>query len=191
MGAQSIQEVDMDKNKSDEYLKIGFQYYVSARAASFGYLLPVAGNLYHHALEMLLKYLLIGELSPKNLKDRFGHNLEKLWKEYKLLKQDKTISKYNSLIKKLNKFEDLRYPSNKGYSIFIDFRKKYYSYQKQEPTRNDEEYRINLEQIDELVSVLLKDRTSEGWIKGLVFHGSAREVYEKENLHSLLGKPKL
>lgn len=169
-----------------EYLRIAIQYYVSARAASFAYLLPVVGNLFHHAVEMLLKFLLIGKFTPKQLRERFGHDLEKIWKEYKLLQPEKTLNRYNSLIKKLNKFEDLRYPAGKGYTIFIDFRKKNYSYQKQASVKMGEEYRLNLEQIDELVNIMLKGKVTEEWIKSLVFHGNAKEIYERDNLHNLL-----
>jgi hypothetical protein len=37
---------------SGEFMKLGVQYYAAARAIQ---LLPVTGNLYHHALEMFLK----------------------------------------------------------------------------------------------------------------------------------------
>ena len=49
-----------------------------------------------------------------------------------------------------------------------------------------EEYRLNLEQIDELVNIMLKGKVTEEWIKSLVFHGNAKEIYERDNLHNLL-----
>lgn len=115
--------------------------------------------------------LLIGKFTPKQLRDKFGHNLEKLWKEYKLLQPDKTLNRYNSF---------------KGYTVFIDFRKKNYSYQKRTSVKMGEEYRLNLEQIDEFASILLKNKVTAGWIKGLIIHGNAKELYEKDNLHNIL-----
>ncbi|MBI3443048.1 hypothetical protein HY008_00050 [Candidatus Woesebacteria bacterium] len=134
---------------------------------------------------MLLKFSLLEKFSPDHLKRHYGHNLEKLWSRYKGLRAEKSLSKYNSLIKKLNKFEDLRYPTLSGYSIFIDFRKQYYSYQKLPTNENNIEYRLNLEQIDEFVSILLKDKVTSGWVNGLLFQGNAKELYEKHNLHKL------
>jgi hypothetical protein len=43
---------------SDEkslFFHIGFQYYVTARFTAFAFFSPVCGNLFHHAVEMLLK----------------------------------------------------------------------------------------------------------------------------------------
>src|SRR5438067_433421 len=127
----------------NEYLKIAFQYYISARVSMFAYSLPVAGNLYHHAIEMLLKFSLLTKFTPFHLQTKFGHNLEKLWKEYKKLYPDKTLSKYNSLIKKINHFEDLRYPKNKGYAIYADRRKHGYSYSIGPKVKGLKEYRLN------------------------------------------------
>ncbi len=67
----------------DEYLNIAIQYYVAGRSAIFAGSIPVAGNLVHHAFEMLLKYLLLSSFSTRQLKKEFGHNLNKLWRAFK------------------------------------------------------------------------------------------------------------
>src|SRR5271166_3217045 len=42
----------------DAFLHVGMQYYITARSAALANLLNVCGNLYHHAIEMLLKAVL-------------------------------------------------------------------------------------------------------------------------------------
>ena len=38
-----------------QYFRFGTQYYVAGRYAALVWLIPVAGNLLHHAIEMYLK----------------------------------------------------------------------------------------------------------------------------------------
>jgi len=59
-----------------EFMRLGVQYYVAARSAALvgATLMPVCGNLYHHALEMFLKAGLSRKYSLAELK-RFGHKL--------------------------------------------------------------------------------------------------------------------
>jgi hypothetical protein len=63
------------------FYSYGFQYYVAGRFAVIAQLSPVAANLLHHAIEMLLK----GELAHLDEKQRkdMGHDLTKLWPAYK------------------------------------------------------------------------------------------------------------
>jgi hypothetical protein len=35
-----------------EFMRLGTQYYIAARYVAWAGLLPVSGNLYHHAIEM-------------------------------------------------------------------------------------------------------------------------------------------
>jgi hypothetical protein len=39
----------------DAFFKTGSQYYIAGRFAAFAWFHPVAGNLFHHAIEMYLK----------------------------------------------------------------------------------------------------------------------------------------
>lgn len=178
--------MDMNNERfQHEYLKIALQYYVAGRSAIFSFLIPVAGNLFHHAIEMFLKFLLLTKYSPKQLRDKYGHDLGKLWRKYKLTQEEKSLNKFNSLIKKLNKMEDLRYPNNKGYAFYIDTRKKNYSYSKGPQSIKLEEYRLNLEQIDEFIFTILNSKVNPNWIKASLIHGDSRTQYERENLHKI------
>jgi len=170
----------------DEYLKIAIQYYISARSSSFSYLIPVTGNLFHHSIEMFLKAFLLKKYSPKELQEDFRHNLKKLWKQFKSLVPEQDFDRYDSLINKLAKMEEIRYPSeSKGYQFFIDFRKEYYSHSKGPAIKGMREYRLNLEEIDEFVYDLLLNKVSPGWFKSQLFLGDARNQYKRDNLHKI------
>ena len=99
-----------------EYLRIAIQYYVAGRSAAFGGFMPVAGNLFHHAIEMLLKYSLLAHCSADQLRNKFRHHLKRLWKEFKSETGGTAFSQYDQIIAKLDKMEDLRYPK-KGYAF--------------------------------------------------------------------------
>jgi hypothetical protein len=53
----------------DELFKYGSQYYVSGRYAVLAGLIPLGGNLHHHAIEMLLKGALAKSMTSQKLKD--------------------------------------------------------------------------------------------------------------------------
>jgi len=160
-----------------QYLAIAIQYYLAGRSATFANSVPVAGNLFHHAMEMLLKFFLIKHsYTPKQLK-KIGHDLEKLWKEVKFALKDPGLDKFDDLIAELNPFEDLRYPGQ-GYVISISIHKD--ALPPAPNTVGTKEYRACLEDIDECVSALLKNRVTPGWIQGLM-KGDVVEQYRKDN----------
>jgi hypothetical protein len=89
------------------------QYYASPRFAARAGLMPIAGNLFHHAIEMLLKSHLSRTVSTADLADRrkFGHDLEKLWKKFKdSFPNEADLSKYDGVVADLDRFDDIRYP---------------------------------------------------------------------------------
>ena len=74
-------------NSNDAWLHLsrtGMQYYIAGRAAMRAQLIPVAGNLLHHAVEMLLKGDLSRTRSLQEIK-QFQHNLVKTWDAFKSL----------------------------------------------------------------------------------------------------------
>ncbi|RPH80183.1 MAG: hypothetical protein EHM80_05940 [Nitrospiraceae bacterium] len=147
-----------------QYHDIEIQYYIAGRSATFASSMPVAGNLFHHAVEMLLKFLLIkSSYSDDQLKNKFGHDLNKLWIAVKSTLKDPALDKLDELISGLNDFEDLRYPG-KGYMVSISVYKcklpevanKY---------AGAKQYQTCLEDIDEFVSKILTGRVNPEWLK--------------------------
>ncbi len=92
-----------------EYFTTATHYYVSARYAHFGSMIPTAGNLFHHAIEMYLKGHLSLKLNERERK-KLRHSLWQIWRRFKRDVGDPTLDKFDSIIKALDKFEDIRYP---------------------------------------------------------------------------------
>jgi hypothetical protein len=82
---------------------------VAGRYTAFAGLIPVTGNVFHHAVEMFLKGALAKTKPLSDLK-KLGHNLPNIWKEFKAQANDQALDEFDRLIEKLNKFEDIRYP---------------------------------------------------------------------------------
>jgi hypothetical protein len=65
----------MSSSEWEEFFKMAGQYYVVGRFAAFAGLIPITGNLLHHAVEMFLK----GGLSKNGVSlvdlKKMGHNL--------------------------------------------------------------------------------------------------------------------
>jgi hypothetical protein len=90
-------------------MRRGCQYYAAARFAMHAQCMPVLGNLFHHAVEMILKGGLARKRKLSGLKD-MGHDLKKLWRAYKADFPGPTPKRHDKTISDLNKFEDIRYP---------------------------------------------------------------------------------
>jgi len=83
----------------DECFKYGSQYYVAGRYGVFAGLIPVAGNLHHHAIEMFLKGALSKTMTSEEMRRKLGHRLPKIWKKFKQRACDPSLSRFNRVIK--------------------------------------------------------------------------------------------
>lgn len=104
-----------DSTTSDahfQFFTVGIQYYVVARFGAMAKLIPVAGNLYHHAVEMLLKGQLAKSHTLEQLKKNYSHRLSETWAAFKGLFPAEDLSTFDSLIVALDRFERIRYPDN-------------------------------------------------------------------------------
>jgi hypothetical protein len=89
---------------------VGIQYYIAGRAATRARLIPFAGNLLHHAVEMLLKGELSKTTTLATIKKKYGHFLVKTWDAFKVLHSGEDLSAFDELIADLDRFEKIRYP---------------------------------------------------------------------------------
>lgn len=104
------------------FSNLAVQYYIAGRQAAMAALMPVAGNLYHHAIEMILKARLSKFKSLRDLKN-LGHKLEANWDEFKKLFPE-DLSAFDVLIRELDRFERIRYPNaalQEGMAVCIDW----------------------------------------------------------------------
>jgi hypothetical protein len=101
----------------------GVQYYIAGRFGMLARLLPTCANQMHHAVEFLLKACLARQ-DPENPGNsdtwqeileyghRYGHNLKKLWAEFRKRNSDPALAAYDDFIEGLNRFERIRYPND-------------------------------------------------------------------------------
>lgn len=143
------------------FYSYGFQYYVAGRFAVIAQLSPVAANLLHHAIEMLLKGELV-HLEEKQRRD-MGHDLTKLWPAYKKqMAVEDTLVSFDPVIEKLNKFEEIRYPDRVP-SLRCRFTLEKAAETEldalQNDGRSDAVYELFLADIDALVAAILEKCT--------------------------------
>jgi hypothetical protein len=146
-------------------LDTGMQFYAVGRYTVFAGVNLLAGNILHHAIEMILKGALVSRVAAsvngtqKDLQDLASVNcrLEDLWAEFKkgLLAQD--VARYDRAIRELSRFEDLRGPHKgtiQGRLCSISAAKgpaiSDKSWGRPEPT-----YDLSLEEIDDLANAIL------------------------------------
>lgn len=167
------------------YFNLALQYYILARQGIFCHSVPVAGNLAHHAIEMLLHAGLSRKHTFSELKDKYRrHNLVPLWNEFKQLFPDANLEKYNKVITRYNKWEEVRYPAERKANMvmFFDIRKGKESKMTYPKYKKDDEYRINLEELDEFFKFTSLLFVNPEYVKTILF-GEQLKVYEKENYH--------
>jgi hypothetical protein len=95
---------------SRHLFKVGMQYYIAGRAAACCRLIPIAGNLLHHAVEMLFKGELSKTLLLEDTKKQYGHLLVKTWNAFKALHSGENLAGFDQLVADLDRFEKIRYP---------------------------------------------------------------------------------
>src|SRR5262249_33075842 len=86
------------------------QYYTVARYAALACLMPVCGNIYHHAIEMFLKGGLSQKYTLEQMKNLFFHKLPPLWSAFKKEFSSVELVQFDNTIDTINKFETIRYP---------------------------------------------------------------------------------
>lgn len=134
-----------------ELLPLAVQHYVAGRMLALQLQTHVAGNILHHAVEIFIKAELSHIVSIKELKDKYGHKLKKLWGAYCTLHTD-TPDGFFSTVADLDAFEEIRYPHEERESIT-----QHYSLFKDPDGRRmgaPGAYSLTLESIDELVAFI-------------------------------------
>jgi hypothetical protein len=103
------------------FARLAIEYYGIGRFAALTHSTVVAGNLLHHAVEMILKAALAPHLSLRQLRD-LGHSLSALWARFESARRDLAGPEHCRTIVRLDAFERLRYPDialRDGYEIQI------------------------------------------------------------------------
>jgi hypothetical protein len=168
------------------FFKQATSYYVSGRYAALSHLMPVAGNLLHHAVEMYMKGALSPSLTSSELRD-LGHDLRRTWKKFKAIFNDRRLDAFDSAVAKLHKFERIRYPDtivDEGmtYQLVVLRAEVIVTVGGSSPVPG---YLLVLEDVDELVGILFEKANLR---PGAYFDNlsePAREFLLRNNQHRL------
>jgi hypothetical protein len=177
-----------DEDIIHEFFRYGCQYYVAGRYGVFAGLIPIAGNLNHHAIEMLLKGALSKAMTLKEMKDKLGHKLGKLWEAFKEQANDASLGKFDKVVGELNKLETIRYPDEllaKGATMMFDVIRweGAESALSQSGSKSQPHYRLCLEEIDELVGEIFRiaSRNPEAYLKSMLLKKEAKDYLGRDN----------
>src|SRR5260370_13883266 len=103
-----------------DYFKIGVGHYIAGRFTTFAFPHALTGTYFHHAIEYFLKSRLLKRIPQERIKKEFGHNLKKLWEEFKANVAEPELDQFDALLIELDGFEKLRYPGTvAGYLLTI------------------------------------------------------------------------
>jgi hypothetical protein len=172
---------------TNEFFKYGCQYYIAGRYGVFARLMPVAANLHHHGIEMLLKGALSRSTSPKEMKTRLRHKLDEIWEAFKAMANDAALERFDRAIHELNRFEDIRYPDKlleNGASMMFDVTKAGTAHSFISGT-SAPQYKLCLEELDELVAEIFKvaSRNPDAFLKTAMLRGDGQEYLARDNAH--------
>jgi len=173
---------------SDAFFVLGSQYYAVARHSAEEFVSPLAGTLYHHAIEMLLKGALSRQMSITELRD-LGHNLVNLWRAYKSEYPQSNLAQHDLVIEKINRFEKIRYPDsivNDGMRVGIKIGGQGPALVNQIPG-NAPKYEVNTERIDNVIRAIFESSNT----RSDIYLGQIPEVYRKLFPETLLLESKM
>jgi hypothetical protein len=169
----------------DFFVWSGSEYYAEARFAMHAQRSLTCGNLFHHAVEMLLKAGLAKRGKTLSELESMRHNLKKLWRAYKNDHPEARLERHNKTINRLDKHEEIRYPNPSLHSIGLSLQ---WSGEPAEVKtsgglRTPKQYAIVVSDIDDLVADLFK---TSSWNAGVFMKANpaALEAIKRENNHA-------
>jgi hypothetical protein len=179
-------ERDVRDRTRASYFSLAVQYYIAGRFGVHAGLNPVAGNLLHHAIELAIKGGLARTTSPEDLKAKYMHSLNPLWRDFKSSVGDSSLDRLDRIIGELDHFETIRYPDHVGQHGMLA---------RMAPIRRDHDvkaktrlrfpvprYSLYLPEIDELLDAVFKAASvNPAFFKGEAMKSEAREFLGRDN----------
>ena len=145
----------------------------------------VAGNLFHHAVERLLKAGLAKNGKSLEQLERMGHNLKRLWRAYKRDHPNAALSRHDRTINRLDKHEDIRYPNPAlgPTGVNMQWSGETRGVTASGAMKSPKQYAMAVSDIDDLVADIL--RTSS-WNPGRIVgtNDAALEAIRRYNTHA-------
>jgi hypothetical protein len=162
----------------------GLEYYFIARVSAYARLSHIFGNLYHHAVEMMLKSHFCRTKSLHVIFKEYGHHLASLWKDFKADFSDKDLSCFDLLIADLDAFEKVRYPDHlleHGGAIIIEWEDPPGKPQQSLRNKAVPEYRLTVRNIDRFVARLVQLLSINAAAFTTMVHHECRDVVLRDN----------
>lgn len=170
----------MPMSADEEFMGLGVQYYIAARYAALARLLPVCGNLYHHALEMFLKAGLSRKHSLESLRSKkFRHKLIDIWNAFKADFPSPELLQFDTTIADIDDFEEIRYPDKvlkNGAQMMIDWGSIPTQSNRSEPI-----YRLHVNDLDCLIGEIFRASSRNPLFFTCGLSRDAREVLARDN----------
>ena len=180
--------MDTDENLRISMFQLATQYYASGRFAALSGILPVCGNLLHHAIEMYLKGALASVLDLTAMR-ALNHNLVQIWGRTKQSYPASNLGRFDDTINRLNLFDRLRYPDavlREGAQMRLT-RLRSEWLPMPNATRPEPDYDLVLEEIDELVKVIFSFANLNPTFFTAGLNSRALAILSEQNLHAVLG----
>jgi hypothetical protein len=160
---------------------LGVDYYVVGRAAALAQRMPLAGNQFHHALEVMLKARLSQKHSLLKLSREFGHYLPRLWEAFKADFPGRDLREFDETVATLDRFEGIRYPDKiitEGMIAHVEWDKPG---GRPSTGRSEPKYVVVVNDIDRLVAKIfeLSSRNPAFWTRRL--NDYARDALTRAN----------
>src|SRR5947209_14704236 len=129
------------------FYQIALQYYAAGRFAALTAMMPVSGNIIHHAVEMMLKGRLTHTLTLGEMAARpYCHCLPRIWQEFKALFPGEDLTRFDGFVDLLHEFDSIRYPNRilrQGAQMTVGFVTEN-RLGGRDPARPEPEYRLSI-----------------------------------------------
>ena len=170
------------------FLDLAFAYYMTGRFAAINGLFT-APNLMHHAVELLIKYTLIKDVpepqwsdKTAELRKKYGHRLNALWKQYKKHVAPTDMSRFNRLIPDLARWEKIRYggfPTGTSVAMGMTLVRAPVQTSSQKDT-----YVFGLDEVDDLIAAIFTaSDINPAFVGSGYSHTELPEWYKRHNAH--------
>jgi len=170
------------------FVELSLQYYAAGRFAALNRLHRIAPNLVHHAVELILKAVLVRDHSLEKIKTDYRHDLTRLWKAVTAASPGLLTTRRNQTIADVAKFEDLRYPNlliRQGATVTVALTSGENPRVSGSRPTSGPRYQFNLEDIDELWCALFHNASASpaAFLQNL--SAAARAAIDAENQHPI------
>ncbi len=178
----------------EQFIELGLQYFVLARHAAFCLFPQVASYTCHVAFEMLFEAELARTGSSKHELSDFHHDLDAIWKTFKLRTSWEPGRQWDRLVNQIDEWRNVRFPTGEhtsmglGVTGWVGASDQAIDPETREPigrrsVRNPR-YRLKLWEVDELFKIVVTRLSLDAaWVRASMGEGVG--TYLRENAYPL------